>query len=46
MKTAEMDNLVKVRMGEALGEELRKDVNFNKGKMNEYKKWGCIILLM
>lgn len=30
MTTAEMDNLVKVRMGEALEEELRKDTNFQQ----------------
>ncbi len=35
MTTAEMDNLVKVRMGEALEEELRKDTNFQQRQ----KEW-------
>ena len=35
MTTAEMDNLVKVRMGEALEEELRKDINFQQRQ----KEW-------
>lgn len=35
MTTAEMDNLVKVRMGEALEEELRKDANFQQRQ----KEW-------
>lgn len=35
MTTAEMDNLVKVRMGETLEEELRKDTNFQQRQ----KEW-------